>query len=219
VLIVNPGFDIVGSVADGPAPASTRPSALPSPNPDFMNEVRDSLGPVPKDGEMSDEELDAVLVTIADWEWQSVVSQYPDSVRPEVDLIRVVEAHERSAVQVDCLVARGIDARVTSGDSYTYGGGTEEDLLRIFRCAAEYPTRPEPELTPKQVGYLYDYQVKFAVPCLERLGYVQATPPYRADFIASWPEQDWRPDFGAVTDSKTSRAIEEACPTMPTGLF
>jgi hypothetical protein len=219
VLVANPGFDIVESVTGDPAPGPSESPTLPPPDPDYMNEVRDSLGPVPRDGAMSAKDVDAVLKSMADWDWQNLTAQYPDAVRPDVDVIRVLEGHERSAVQVDCLVARGIDARVSSGDSYTYSGSTEAEMLSVYRCAVEYPTRPPHELTTRQVGYFYDYLVQFAVPCLERLGYEQTTPPLREKFVDAWPEQIWSADAGPVTSSKTSRAVAAACPPTPEGLF
>jgi len=216
-LIAGPGVAFVGSLGAAPTPTST--STLPPPDPDFMDAVVAELGSPPKPDSLSRAEEAAAIAANNEAEWRMVSSIYPAAVRPEVDVIRQVDDDEYMDVRVDCLVSRGVDAARTT-DGYRSSTSTEAEAVSTYTCGVEYPVSVPAPLNEKQLGYLFDYQVQFAVPCLEALGYEQDPPPSREDFISDRDAQTWHPVANkSSVGGRLARAVEEACPSAPEGLY
>ena len=217
-LIAGPGVAFVASLGAAPTPTST--STLPPPDPDFMHAVVAELGSPPKPDSLSRAEEAAAIAVNNDSEWEMVVNMYPSAVRPEVEPIRTVDYDDYMDVRVDCLVSRGVDATRTT-DGYRSSTSTEAEAVSAYTCAVEYPVSLPAPLNEKQIGYIYDYQVQFAVPCLEGLGHEQEEPPSRDEYIETWGEMNtWFPVAnGTRLNRSMQEAVAAACPSSPEGMY
>ena len=102
----------------------------------------------------------------------------------------------------------------------TSAGFDDSAQLKLYECAVAHPLTGgdlggDEVLAPAQVEYLYDYYVRWVVPCLARNGYQFATVPDRASFIETYGA--WSP-YSVLktpdgTDVQTDRLMNLATAT------
>lgn len=103
----------------------------------------------------------------------------------------------------NCLAETGVDTwgidEKNGGPVFRGASGgvlRPDDQLVFYRCFAEFPS---PEnfsnviLTQEQREYLYDFYMRWTVPCLESNGYPVTYMPTRAEYLEG--TQDWLPYY------------------------
>lgn len=197
------------------APSSAPPEELAKPYP--MPDLGPSPAPVP----LSDDEVERMRVEQEDASWAAVLITYPNAVRPQVAFEGYVTAADQIEVMSACYTAAGLPldlARNGRGTVLSVGTSvtTEAEAVSQFSCQAAHPHRPVPPPSHEQLGYIYDYFVRFLVPCYELNGIVNPPPPSREYFVANWPNQGWAPSTGSMPlEMEFDAALYEACPPPP----
>lgn len=194
------------------APSSEAPEELAKPYP--MPDLGPSPAPVP----LSDDEVERMRLEQEDAAWAAVLMTYPDAVRPQVTFEGYLTASDRVEVMSACYTAAGLPLNLGKdgrGTVVSVGANvrTEAEAISQFSCQAAHPHRPVPPPSHEQLGYIYDYLVRFLVPCYELNGIVNPPPPPRDDFVSNWPNQGWFPSTGIMPMSmEADAALMEACP-------
>lgn len=161
--------------------------------------------------------------------WNLWMVDYPDAVRPDVEVVREVTQAEWAYALADCMAASGYpdtDAGPEGGIGITHApeGQREAQLVALYVCHAQYPMaekylRP---FTPEQLGELYDYWTGDLTDCLVSSGFVPTEePPSRETFIQEADSVSWTPLNGladAVDESEFGR-IAAACPRYPDYIY
>jgi hypothetical protein len=129
----------------------------------------------------------------------------------------VTEAN-RIEVMSACYAAAGIPIDYgTNSNGEIVGLGTstntEAEAVSAYECGATHPSKPWPYPSPEQLGYIYDYLVRFIVPCYEANGITNPPPPSREGFVGNWPNQGWFPTSGDLPlHPPDEAALNAACP-------
>jgi len=164
--------------------------------------VLEVLGAVPEGEPMTPERTADFITRSLDRQWEGVVAQYPDAIRPEV-------AAE---------VINDVNGEAFRACMAPVEGGGRESALAAYICSARFPSAPSGMLTHDQAGYLYDYWTGFVMPCYAENGYpLEQSPPARADFVAEWPFQNWSPRPTSLGGEELIAAFEELdllCPSV-----
>jgi hypothetical protein len=90
-------------------------------------------------------------------------------------------------------------------------------------CAAKNPPDPSKYslMGKEQRSYLYDYYVRWLLPCLESSGYRLADAPSRKTFIGDWLKPGWWSPYDSIgnppSDAMLAR-VQDKCPPRPPGL-
>lgn len=180
----------------------------------------------PPPPQLSEQETSAAYAELLEQSWQGVESQFPDAVRPDVDLVRFIDPSEWAEVMVDCLVDQGVDAKVSNdgqGGFESQGVVGQEMSMEIARyvCDAKYPMDPTLTQPPTdaELDYLYDYFVDVLNPCLEREGIDVIEPPSRQVFKDSLQSPDsWSPYLAVdIRGQDEWTRLNRACPQSPPG--
>ncbi|OUE18004.1 hypothetical protein BFL34_03052 [Clavibacter michiganensis] len=193
-----------------PGPPSTPDPRIGVPVPAFTAEP-----PAAMHADLTDVETVAALRESADGEWQRVVQERPDAVRPDVPVERILAGEEWVRQQAACLGESGVRVQVIgTGDDVRLGTDSADPVVR-YVCQVRFPVAPQGPLTDAALGWLHDYYVDFLLPC-----YASAGEPYEGEvpdrdaFIASSRAGDhWQP-YVATRDGM----LESRCPSAPAGL-
>ncbi|HEV7566197.1 MAG TPA: hypothetical protein VGO31_09595 [Microbacteriaceae bacterium] len=197
-----------------PTPASTT-LAVTVPMPD--------LGPSPQPAPQTPEQTEQLRLASANSDWQSVLTQYPNAVRPDAPFQGYMSAADEMAVMSACYgehgvpIAYGYPVGAKPGDKPTSVGADANDeagAIGIYVCSVEHPSRPNSPMTSEQLGWAYDYFTKFLVPCYEANGIHVPPAPSRSDFVSKWPNQNWFPSHGMSANPDKDAAIDKACPPL-----
>jgi hypothetical protein len=167
--------------------------------------------------------LDAATQTQLDYEWERVVTENPNAVRPEIEIVRFLEQDEWSAVTAKCMQDEGWSDTKAMSDGVEYGGIPESQVgafyLSQYTCSAKYPLDPKYNvpLTDERLGALYDYFADELQPCLEAEGYETPPAPSRETFIESYAETGGWNLYETVAAGGQSEwnAINKKCPQIP----
>jgi hypothetical protein len=185
-----------------------------------------STPPPPPDELTEQQKLDA-YDDFLDQSWERVTSQFPDAERPDVDFVRYIDQKEWAQVIVDCLVAEGVDAKVSTdgqGGYESQGVAGQELPMAIagYVCDAKYPTDPSlnQPLTDAEMDYIYDYYVQVLNPCLAKEGYKTTEPPSRQAFLDAYGTSEMWAPYNIVSHPGQDEwnRINRACPQSPPGL-
>lgn len=161
--------------------------------------------------------------------WDQLHEEYPDAVRPPVD-IQVTRAGQTWAGKVNaCLAARdvpGVTVSATRGIFVQSGAAlwpndSEAVDVAIFACTAPYPTTDELAelLSDAQLSALYDYYVTFVEPCMLGAGHRVTGTPSRARFISDYYTRiSWSPSNYAYLGRPSVDALARRCPPKPAWL-
>ena len=213
--------------AGAPASAAHRPTAslssTPTPTPLAVTVPMPDLGPSPQPAPQTPEQTEQLRVARVESDWQFLLKQYPDAVRPDTPFQGYITQADELAVMGACYaeqhvpVAYGYPVGAKKGDKPTSVGAetsTEQGAIGAFLCQAEHPGRPNSPMTAEQLGWSYDYFTRFLVPCYEANGIDVPPAPSRDDFISKWPDQNWFPSPGMTSDPDKDAAIQKACPPL-----
>jgi hypothetical protein len=228
LLIVLPllaGCSTQGAPAAAPSPVSSEAA-----DPTDDSKVNDGtvavaypmpdLGPSPTPAPLSKEDREALRLASADTNWQNVVAQYPNAVRPTVEFQgygsgetyfeTLLACYEDSGVEGD----RGIDADGNLA-GVGFSSDNEADTVAAFACQSMHPSEPFARPTDEMLGYNYDYLTQFIVPCYEANGMANPPAPSREEFIANWPNQNWFPASPWEENWAEGHSVDDACPLLP----
>jgi hypothetical protein len=162
------------------------------------------------------------------WEAANLPSDTP---RPQVEIVRflTLDDSDWGYVMVQCLKEQGFtDYVADSGGGMRFVGSTDpfsnDRKLAQYICQTKYPYDPLDFqlLSRMQREYLYDYWVRWLVPCLELRGYDVGKAPSRADFVADpFEVHGWNPYIDVIfpTDPATMTRLSTECPSTPAGLY
>ena len=184
-----------------------------------------TLGPLPPPPEMTDAERSASYEDGLDSSWESIASEYPEAVRPDVEFVRFIDKDEWAKVMVDCLIAEGMHAKLgTDGGIESFAPTGQAMAMDVARyvCNVKYPTDPALNLPPTEaeLAYLYDYFALVLNPCLQAEGYEVTEPPSRQVFLDTYGTADmWSPYRWVKPDGGQDEweRINRACPQGPPG--
>ncbi len=169
----------------------------------------------------------AVFEASIDQRWSWVTEQYPSALRPEVELVRVVDSKEWGRVMARCLTDAGFPASSDdtgySVDTSTRGGRPSLFAEAEFACNARYPDRALLAFLQSEGerNALYDYYTGFVRPCLALAGQQPTLPPpSREDFVAeSIFRSTWHPYLAvwqrAAPSDDLMTSLQFRCPPEP----
>ncbi|MCJ1711970.1 hypothetical protein MT344_12370 [Clavibacter michiganensis subsp. phaseoli] len=190
-----------------PGPPSTPDPRIGTPVPAFTAEP-----PAAMHADLTDVETVAALRESADGEWQRVLQERPDAVRPDVPVERVLAGEEWVRQQAACLGESGVRVQVIgTGDDVRLGTDSADPVVR-YVCQVRFPVAPQGPLTDAALGWLHDYYVDFVIPCYASEGEpYEGEVPDRDAFIAlSHAGDPWQP-YVATRDG----VLESRCPQAP----
>ena len=185
-------------------------------------------GPI-GDAESPPNKVDESTQSIPDVLWQRVQDQYPDAVRPPVDLVREVDKTEWASVVADCLTKAGFEAEAkANGLLAVSAGGTAQDMAQAiaeWSCTVQYPleakyTQP---FTEVQLEALYEYQTTTLTTCLHEAGVEVSAAPSLQVYTQTWYSgEQWSP-YRDVAHSGLSieeiYALGGRCPELPEHVY
>jgi hypothetical protein len=178
------------------------------------------LGPSPTPPPLSDEDREALRVANEDEQWQRLLSQYPNAVRPTVEFQGYGSGEAYYETLLACYEDRGVEGdRGVDEDGNLAGVGysadTEAESIAAFVCQSTYPSEPFARPTDEMLGYTYDYLTEFIVPCYEANGTVNPPAPSREEFVVNWPHQNWFPVGPAEQGWVEGSSVDDVCPLLP----
>ncbi|WP_259336626.1 hypothetical protein, partial [Clavibacter phaseoli] len=154
-----------------PGPPSTPDPRVGMPVPAFTAEP-----PAAMHADLTDVQTVAALRESADGEWQRVLQERPDAVRPDVPVERILAGEEWVRQQAACLGESGVRVQVIgTGDDVRLGTDSADPVVR-YVCQVRFPVAPQGPLTDAALGWLHDYYVDFLIPC-----YASAGEPYEGE--------------------------------------
>lgn len=171
-------------------------------------------------------EAETLVSAANDQRWDALAARYPEVVRPQVKIERLISLEEWAEVQAACLMDLGFEVS-TTGDGGIVSDTVPPDqaepyAVAQYRCEARYPVDPRfvAPLTRDEVGELYDYWTGELTACLESSGQFVEPAPSRAKFVDEYLDAGptWSP-YSAVRESagQTWQEINEECPQVPIG--
>jgi hypothetical protein len=213
-----------GQVADPPGARATATDAAA----DVVSIPMPEFEPWPANDPITEADVEAQRLAAADGAWQTVISTYPDAVRPDIPVEGVVTGSNWIEVLGGCLEAAGVpvdegrsspepDAPVTG---LSPAPTTEAQAVAVYACHVAHPNEAHVAPNAAQLGWIYDYLIEYYVPCFEANGISVPPPPSRAEFVAEWPNQGWWPSIDRPTpDPEWDAALTEACVDSDTALL
>ena len=194
------------------------PAPAPSPEQPFALAISDeavleALGPIPASEEPSPERLAAFRQVQSDRGWAGISSQYPDAVRATAEPV-YLPAAEAADARTACLAEQGLELPEGGTDDQAL---VKASSLAAYACQQKFVDDRGPGLSERQVGYLYDYQTQFVLPCYEQKGHAVTVPPIARDqYVATWPFQNWGPEPSDI-DMMTVEydQLNLMCPAVP----
>jgi hypothetical protein len=180
-----------------------------------------SPAPVPSGGLSIQQSLDEY--------WKTIVTQFPKATRPTVAFVKTIDPSEWAETQLTCLHTEGFpDVALLPDDGIQpniQADQTEAYLLARYACTAKYPIDPKYSvpLSTKQIGAVYEYDVKTLIPCLEKQGHPVPDPPSKATFIDTFATNLWSPYALVFANSNLPQSeydrVAGLCPQWPSNLY
>lgn len=178
---------------------------------------------------LSARERTHIRTALLESEWADVESQYPEAIRPPVQMSATVPDQVSSRPLVSCLSERGIEAFGSDG-SITYGSSNGQTPLEVavafYSCRAGNPTTSQVSryLDDLESYALHNYYVDSVRPCLLAAGAHSELPRISpaAQTLSGLPAaSSWNP-YSEVWASDPSPAalgfLEQRCPPVPAWL-
>jgi hypothetical protein len=147
---------------------------------------------------------------------------------PSIDLVHFVSDSSRKLMLKECMTAAGYSVFVADPvENQALNQEQREQAVKYqiaeSVCAAKNPPDPSKYglLGTAQRAYLYDYYVRWLLPCLESSGYRLADAPSRSKFIDDWPTPGWWSPYDSIGDLPDDAALarlQDKCPPRPPGL-
>ena len=147
-----------------------------------------------------------------DWEWERVLRESPDAVRPMIDIVRFVDNDDWGTARESCMHDLGWpDVRATADGGLESGMIQNSQLgahaLAMYTCNAKYPMDPK-----YNVPLTDELQ-----PCLAAEGYDTPEAPSRETFIDTYAETGgWNLYEGVAGGGQSEwNEINKKCPQLP----
>lgn len=172
---------------------------------------------------LSQSEASALIEDNIEKAWQSVSMLYPEAVRPDVDVVRIVDQNEWAPTVVRCMQENGFNSTVSRDGGVESGSIPSGQLsayeVQYFACTAAYPLNPKYRVpfNEEQIEYLYWYYSNPLRSCLLTEGYDVIDPPSEARFLETFGTADeWYPYQSLRGLSEDAwYSISEKCPEVP----
>jgi hypothetical protein len=142
--------------------------------------------------------------------------------------VHFVSDAERKVILQACTTAAGFSTYVADPIENQTLNQSERDNAIKYQiaesvCAAKNPPDPSKYalMGKKQRSYLYDYYVRWLLPCLESSGYRLADAPSRETFIGDWLKPGWWSPYDSIGDLPKDAILarlQDKCPPRPPGL-
>ena len=175
----------------------------------------------PAPAPLTDAARDSAYRLQLDLDWLPIAQQYPDAVRPDVELVREAAPENWDSTIGNCYRDAGFRP---SGDAEAWQWSVPEGMegrISQYVCDARFPREGTLDrlLSGSELYALYDYNVEFLTPCLSLLG---VPPAGQAPDLATFLQQSttgpaWSPI--AASDrrlTETDRRVNElVCPSEP----
>ncbi|RIJ44075.1 hypothetical protein DZG00_16190, partial [Clavibacter lycopersici] len=203
-----PTAEAVGS--DVTATSTPRGQAMGTPDGRRGSVVPDFTADPPVRVPPTEAELAEDLRIRADQQWDLVLEQQPDAVRPDVGTERLVDDQEDHAEQqVACLREAGVEASMSGQDGYTI---VDADPVAVYGCAVRFPLRDVGARSDAELAYIHDYYVSFLLPCYAAEGrpYVGEVPGVDEFVETGRTERAWSP-----FPERMAGQLSAACPELP----
>lgn len=155
---------------------------------------------------VDDAGVEEYLARQLDAEWALV--GLSEAQRPHPARVRFVSTTEFTDVMSKCVLGS------TGGYRRVLSQQTADDLAYYY-CQAQYPIDPNEYLvlSVAQINYLYDYYIRWTIPCLESNGYLVRNVPSRMGFIRF--SGYWNPVYheGSTVDISSDEytRLDRAC--------
>lgn len=212
-------LSMIGMSACASDSSTDAPAASPEPTiAEVVTIPMPDLGPRPTSEPLSDAEAEQKRLELADSHWATVIAQYPDAVRPQIEFAGFIAPETHLETMRTCLEASGIEiATAVTADGEPAGfeivDPTVESSIAYYACDVAHPVRPIAEPSDAELGWAYDYLTRFVAPCYEANGIENEPAPPREEWVAAWPEFVWSPSTGDLPlDPERQAALDEACP-------
>lgn len=177
------------------------------------------LPPGPTDADIAE-----YYAAVADAHWEAL-GFGPAVERPATPAIRFSSPESWAASVAGCMNAAGFDEYSAQGGSLTITepdpNPSTEQKLASFTCELSFQPVAPPGLilSAAQLEYVYDYYLRFLVPCLGLQGESIDDVPSREAFLAQSVIGPWSPYWSIVTrDAEKFERLRIECPAMPPGL-
>jgi hypothetical protein len=161
---------------------------------------------------------------IADSHWDAL-GFGPSVERPATPATQFSTPETWAASVARCMNDAGFDEYSAQGGSLTITepdpNPSTEQKLASYICELSYqPAAVTGQiLSAAQLDYVYDYYLRFLIPCLELQGETLDDVPSREAFVAQSALGPWSPYWGIVTrDTERFERLRTECPPMPPGL-
>lgn len=209
--------------AAAPGKATGGPTGTGTPTPLAVSVPMPDLGPSPQPASLTPQQTEALRVQARDAAWQSVLTQYPDAVRPDVPFDGYLDQADEMRVMSACFTQHGVPLGYSypvgakKGDPPTGVGGEatdEQQSIGLYWCTVEHPGKPSSPPNAAQLSWMYDYLTRFIVPCYRANGITVPAAPSKQDFVSKWPHQNWFPSPGMSADAARDAAVQKACPPL-----
>ena len=142
-------------------------------------------------------------------------------VRPRFQPRPVIGAGQWASEVGRCMAASGIMNWGYDPDEGLFIPGdtpTTSEQLQFYWCFERYPTVDV--LTPAQIDFIYDYYMRWLIPCLESSGYDVTSAPTRTAFRDADPALErWNPYVALqrypATAGERAALAARCAPTLP----
>ncbi|GAB3606801.1 hypothetical protein GCM10027413_22100 [Conyzicola nivalis] len=170
-------------------------------------------------------DVDRYYDAIADAHWNALGFD-PAVPRPDIE-IGFTTAETWAEQVARCLNEAGFDGYSEQGGTLLVTGDatnleqSAEEKLANYRCQIAHQVRPVAGqiLSAAQLEYVYDYYVRFLVPCLEARGEEITDMPDRESFLAESFVGAWSPYWSSISaDREEFARLRVECPPMPPGI-
>jgi hypothetical protein len=146
--------------------------------------------------------------------------------RPAVEVVAEVARDDWARVIASCMKHAGFEQyRANSGMLLSREVPAElanEHSLALYVCRAQYPleTSRQRLLSSAELDYVYDYYLRFLVPCLGFHGFLVDDVPTREAFLTAGGTGWWTPYSSGqpVTRRVDLTGLDSACPAFPPGI-
>ena len=168
----------------------------------------------------SQEQITAVVKARLDRQWR-LSGLEGIIVRPRFEYRPVIGASQWAPKISECMAESGVVGWGYDASEGLFIPGdtpTTSEQLQFYWCFEKYPTVDL--LTRAQVDYIYQYYVRWLIPCLESSGYNVMNAPSRRAFRSADPSiERWNPyrSLERYPSSPEARAVIAArcSPTVP----
>ncbi|QTX03381.1 hypothetical protein [Agromyces archimandritae] len=160
--------------------------------------------------------------------WDSIMARFPDAVRPEVPIVRVITDEDFAPLYEQCMHEEGFEVEVyedTGFKAFVPEGQDEPFSLAMYICEAKYPRPTEMGVAEDDASghLLYSYYRDSLIQCLTDQGFEPEPLPSETKFLdAMSTDERYDPYAGLLRTGGLNfsdwETLNEECPQRPAEL-